>query len=538
MKRELIFFIVCTLSAVYASAQRMPLDFSLSRDFYFQQLLLNNEPTVLNRNQYYSDSLRFYHQKLSPGYSLFYRNEGKQSMRLLPVEQLVEYNSRHPYGWNNGSMLRSRGTQTLTRLGVWFKYDWLEIQYQPEIVYSEQLEYLGFPTQYQIELWRDRYINWRQIDFPETWTQRPSIEWLTGQTQVNLRVRGLVFGYSNRNFWMGPGIHQSLLMTNNARALPRLFIETQDPLDLGVMGLHFNLFGGIASPSLEIMSGNRRRLPSDFLFKENRDRYFNGLTIELQPNFMSGLSIGLNRVLQLYMDNAREFGAYFPVFNNLFRENDNNELELRGLDQVISIYLQLVMPDNHAMVSLEYGRNDAALKMRDYIMSPSHSFAYNFSMMKYFIVNDNQRFTIQLERTRFETTNKDFIRGAGSWYENSRVPHGYTNFGEIIGSGIGQGSNLTYASIGYSHDKSEWNVYGEYLVNDVNFQVDHLVEKPDWTTTCVGLVHKRFFGPIITETKVAGTFSSNYQWILAEEFESVENNPKNLHIVFKTAYTF
>ena len=36
-----------------------------------------------------------------------------------------------------------------------------------------------------------------------------------------------------------------------------------------------------------------------------------------------------------------------------------------------------------------------------------------------------------------EQTASRLLRNAGSWYEHRWVYHGYTNYGEVLGSGIG-----------------------------------------------------------------------------------------------------
>ena len=519
-------------------AQRIPLDAPLFQDVYFQDLLLNGKKLPSGRSFLIEDSLSFYGQQVPLLTPIFKVADENRKLGLLPFEQIVEYNSKHPYGWNNGSLLRSKGVQTLTRLGFWFKYDWLEIQYQPEIVYSEQADYMGFPSEYDAAVWRDRYINWAQIDLPEVWSRKNPVEFLPGQTQVNLSIGGVALGYSNRNFWMGPGIHQSLLMTNNARALSRVYIETEKPLNLGFAEIYLLVFGGIGKPSTELMPGYVNGIRSYFLFKDNRNRYVNGLSLAIMPKVLDGFTPGLNRNFQMYQDNAEEFGVLLPVFNNLFRENDNQELELRGLDQVISIYFQQVLKDANAIISLEYGRNDASLKIRDFIMSPSHSFAYNFSFKKYFKFDHQQIINFEFERTRFESNNKSFLRGAGSWYENSRVPHGYTNYGEIIGAGIGQGSNLTHLYAGYFAGSGEFSLSIDYLFNDLNFQVDHLRDKDPWTTTSLALGYKRILGRLLLDAKMAHVSSQNYQWVAKDEFEAFDDNPNNLHIVLKTGYMF
>ncbi len=516
-------------------AQRINLDAALAQELYFQYRMKDSASNRIHRSINLSDSLTFYDQSFQYG-KMLYGDGSLRQIRLLPLEQIVEYNSKHPFGWNNGSMLRSRGLQSLTRFGLWIKYDWLEIQLQPEIVYSEQKAFDGFPIEYPAHIWRNRYIYWQKIDYPERYLRKDKYEFLLGQTQLNLNVKGVLFGFSNRNFWMGPGIHQSLLMTNNARAFNRLFIETERPLNLGIFKVYGQLFGGLTSASNEQMAGELAVVYKKSPIKTDRDRYINGFQFAIQPTFLQGLTVGMNRAVHLYQDNVDE--DYFPVFKNLFRENDEGEIEVVGLDQVLSVYVDYWLFDNTANISIEYGRNDAAQNQRDFLLSPSHSFAYNLSFTKYQQLSRNRTLKLQFERTRFESTNKDFFRDAGSWYEHSWIRHGYTNFGEILGSGIGLGSNLTFAEITLKKGNQVIGITTNYLAHDKNFRVEHIRNREDWTSISYGIRFSKILPFFTVDSQFNIVQSQNYQWLRADEFENIDNSPLNLFSRINLQYNF
>ena len=64
------------------------------------------------------------------------------------------------------------------------------------------------------------------------------------------------------------------------------------------------------------------------------------------------------------------------------------------------------------------------------------------------------------------------LRGAGSWYEHSSVRHGYTNNGEVIGAGIGPGSNSHYLELAMIDKLDRYGIAFEVIEQDNDFLID------------------------------------------------------------------
>ena len=54
-----------------------------------------------------------------------------------------------------------------------------------------------------------------------------------------------------------------------------------------------------------------------------------------------------------------------------------------------------------------------------------------------------------------EQTASRLLRNAGSWYAHGYTYDGYTNEGEVLGSGIGPGSNSHYFALNRIRDKEK-----------------------------------------------------------------------------------
>ncbi len=84
---------------------------------------------------------------------------------LLPFEMKFRYNQHHPYGWNDGAMIPSKGRQLYVSSGLFisgkYKFLGIEAQWKPELVQAQNLEFLNPP------------FRSRSIDFPERMGQDP-----------------------------------------------------------------------------------------------------------------------------------------------------------------------------------------------------------------------------------------------------------------------------------------------------------------------------------------------------------------------------
>src|SRR6185503_9940562 len=55
-----------------------------------------------------------------------------------------------------------------------------------------------------------------------------------GQSGITVQRWGAQLGYTSANAWWGPGVHNSLIMTNNAAGVPRTFVGTREPVSIGI----------------------------------------------------------------------------------------------------------------------------------------------------------------------------------------------------------------------------------------------------------------------------------------------------------------
>jgi len=174
----------------------------------------------------------------------------KRNMGILPVAITQQYNTGYPFGWNNSALIPAKGYQALIATGVYLKYKILDIKINPELVWAQNLSFdtlnLKNFSADQLALWYT-YLN--KIDNPERYGNGPYKKLGWGESHIALTIKGISLNLSNENLWWGPGIQNSLIMSNNAPGFKHLSVNTTHPLKSGIGTFEFQLMSGLLEPS-------------------------------------------------------------------------------------------------------------------------------------------------------------------------------------------------------------------------------------------------------------------------------------------------
>jgi len=393
---------------------------------------------------------------------------GFSEVYLLPVTWNQQINSHHPYGWNDGSMIQSKGYQTQLSAGIFAKFGPLSIQLRPEYVYAANK---GFRQLYEAgnsEGFVNKYITeiYNQIDLPDRFGDKPYSRASWGQSSVRLTFDPVSIGLSNENLWWGPGIRSSLLMSNNASGFKHLTLNTTRPINTPIGSFETQIIAGRLEDSgvPTIQRVAVKKGPNDW-------RYLSGIAFTYHPKWVPNLHIGFDRTFTVYhTDMGSKFGDYFPLFGSLEKKDisdgSTNE-DARKRDQYASFFARWVMPESHSEVYLQYGRNDHPYNLRDALSEPEHSRAYVAGFRKLVPLSKEDEFIqVGIELTQLEGARTGSGREQPIWYAHYQVQSGYTNNGQVLGAGIGPGSNLQSADVSWVKGLKRIGLQIERLVNN------------------------------------------------------------------------
>ena len=135
------------------------------------------------------------------------------------------------------------------------------------------------------------------------------------------------------------------------------------------------------------------------------------------------------------------------------------------------------------------------------------------------------------------------LRDAGSWYEHSYVFDGYTNYGEVLGSSIGPGSNSHYFSLSLIRQNKLLGLGLEIIDNDNDFYHEAFSSAKDyrryWKDINLHLKFDKSFKYFNLSSNLIYIKSLNYQWEL-DDFITPYYHPgrdiDNFHLSLKLTY--
>lgn len=469
------------------------------------------------------------------------------SLYVLPITWQQQVNTDHPYGWNDGSMVPSRGYQTQISAGFFAKLGPLSIQLKPEYVYAQNK---SFTELYQADNGPDFLKKYAQmanrIDNPERFGTGAYSKLAWGQSNVRLTFDPVSIGLSNENLWWGPGVRNSLLMSNTASGFKHLSLNTTRPVNTPIGSFETQIIAGRLESS--------RIIPNNALFVPKPDnwRYLSGMVFTYQPKWIPNLFLGFDRSFIVYRkDMGNSFGDYFPLFSSVEKvdiiSGENNE-DNRKRDQYASFFARWVMPESHSEIYFQYGRNDHPYNLRDALQEPEHSRAYIAGFRKLIPLREDDAFIqVGLELTQLEGARTGVGREQPVWYVHHQVKDGYTNMGQVLGAGIGPGSNLQSLDVSWVKGMKRIGLQIERLVNnnDLYYAAITTDNRRKWIDLSFSGKFDWTYRKFVLNSELGYIRSHNYQYVIkgasfaADKFWNWDQQDRgNLHMKLGLAYIF
>lgn len=479
------------------------------------------------------------------------RRAPKKLFAILPFRNTLSYNSGRPYGWGNGLMIPNVGFQNYITAGVSAKYHFLNIQFQPEILWAQNLPFQGYPNHYPKEVNLARFFSWNNGDHPERFGDNPYSKMWWGQSRITLSLGAFETGISTGNIWWGPGQFNALTFSNNAQGFPHLTFNTSRPAKTFLGSFEGQIIMGRLEPSG--FEPSQWVFLNEAYFKELSEdwRYLNGISVSYQPKWIPGLSLGLNRTFQQYSkDKTSSFGDWFPIFEvftktRLFEDGHTVDYDSRAQDQQVSIIGRYLFTQAKVELYFEYGKRDHALNWREFILNPEHARAYLIGFNKLFNLPDQPKLIqVRGEMTQQQESINRYIRysglgGGNSWHEHYQV-RGFTNYGESLGVGIGSGgSNVQTLEVSLINKLNKFGVRLERLANHQDFYYrafGQQQERQPWVDLSVGFLADYQWNRFMLSSNLTLIKGLNYQWQLRSPSTPEFPNGKNNFSIFAQAH--
>jgi hypothetical protein len=308
--------------------------------------------------------------------------------------------------------------------------------------------------------------------------------------------RWLALSAGTESLWWGPSVFNSLMMSNNAPGFPHLSLNTYKPLKLPFGTIEFQLL--VASlrngSGLPMENAGLQPIESALPGYLDNERFYNGLNLAFQPSFLKGLTIGLNRSVQYYTFDRTLQGnfmqKFFPVISPTFKSKvgGSQSEDDRRRDQLINFFARFMFTEKKIEIYGEYGWNDHKNNLRDLVLNPDHASAYNLGFRKAVPGSEKSFWTIEAELTQMAPTNSEIARPAGNWYTHFPILEGYTNYGQVVGGGVGPGDNTATIRVSRTTSRIKQSIHLE------RYQHDPVFQTVTWTDWILGLRHQQHAG--------------------------------------------
>ena len=521
---RLLFTFLIVLVSLGSKSQNLSVGISSLEDYYRRNQLLGLidstvsftiRPLSLNNLL-----LNEYNRTGDNNYLVRKVDSSKIIFSVLPLEWKQRYNSHHPYGRNDGIMIPSKGYQTIISGGIYFKAGIFNIQLRPEYLFAENNDFIEYPA------------NYNGNDVPQRFGDKAFQDFSWGQSRIGLNFGPISLALSNENLWWGPGLKNSILLSNTAPGFKHITLNTTKPIK-----------SYIGSFETQIVVANLES--SGFLYTDLNDkRYFTALTFNYQPKLFPGIFFGITRSFQTYSKNLKTFSDYIPLFRPYQKIKDKNQ-DNSGSDnndQLTSVYIRWLLKKAHAEIYYEYGKNDNSFNLRDFFLSPQHSRAYLFGVRKLIFLNksDKEYLEIGVEVTQLSQSIDRVLRGAGSWYIHSQILQGHTNRGEVLGAGIGPGGNLQTLNINWNKGFKSLGLQFERYEHQADFYDANFsspINNGQWIDLGLAAISNWDYKRFLLNSKLEIIRSANYQWMSG--FNNLpKKNVTNLNMEVGITYLF
>ena len=415
-------------------------------------------------------------KNLAPKFNLF----GIPScIKILPFTWLNEYNTKLPYGYNDGPLFPNVGYQTLLTGGVFVKAGVFNIQIKPELVYAENKPFPTFGTVYankQSSVIGAYWYFFNALDAPERFGANSDHYTGAGQSKITLSLFNLEAGVSTENIWWGPGVQNSLMMSNSAPGFLHWTFNTVAPVKTIVGSFEWQIIGGKLKQSGEEQY-EASTLPNnstDYIPKPKVDRYISGFTFNWHPKWIEGLFLGASGYefsdIDATFDNKsfikRLLPVFFPISSKTNTIRDNNKED--GDKSCYAVNMRQLFSKDKADVYIEYARNDNFASTTDLVLEPEHASAYTIGTDKFFQLKESGFIKVNIELTHLQLPDTFLLRQDNSFYVHEELNplDGYTNEGRFVGAGIGPGSNDFMVDISYIKNVNSFGIKFERFLHN------------------------------------------------------------------------
>ncbi len=219
---------------------------------------------------------------------------GRDGLRIIPLRLDAAWNAKYPSGGNDGLLWAGRGLSSMLSGGVAFRKGVVSGALAPEVAWSENRAFDLVPNGQTGDLrFRDPWYG-DGIDLPQRFGDSTYTKASFGQSYLRVDAFNVAAGISTENRWHGPGLRNSLTLSNAGPGFPHLFVGTSRPANIWIGTAEALVFWG--------------RLERTRYLTNPTHPLLQGLLVDYTPRWVPGLTVGASRLYLQVWDGPRREG--------------------------------------------------------------------------------------------------------------------------------------------------------------------------------------------------------------------------------------
>lgn len=355
---------------------------------------------------------------------------------VRPAAELIA-NTGFPWGINNGPTWAGKGITMVATSGVAARWRGVSAQLAPHMWWAQNADFTPLPP---ASTNAAAYPDFADIgiDLPQRFGAKALGQMDLGESWLRIDGFGVAAGFSSASEWWGPGIESGAILSNNAGGIPRVFLGTSSPRNVGIGRVHGRVFAGrLARSSFSEDTANH-----------TGKRLGLGFVGSFEPRGLPGLELGLTRFFHRRWrkggPNLSDLRALWEPFLKEGITGKDDPLTVAGQadNQLASVFGRLVLPRSGLEVYAEYGREDHSWDAMDITAEPDHISLVTFGMQKQIGTAAAATYWIARgEVTNGRVTHLDRVRSEGLFYEHGQLRDGHTLRGQLLGSPFVRGGS-------------------------------------------------------------------------------------------------
>ena len=353
----------------------------------------------------------------------------------------TRYNSRFPFGGNDGAVWAGRGMTVAASAGFAARMGPVSLHVEPVAFWAQNQ---AFPLRANGMPGRQAFGDGQYptvIDRPQRFGDEAYARVDPGQSTLRIDALGMTAGISTANVWWGPAQEYPFLLGTNAPGFTHVFAGTSRPVDLWLVRLHTRLLYGRLEQSEYFEPVGR--------IQRSR-RFATGLLVAFSPRGLPNLEIGGARFFHApwpdeglpnrYLTRPFE-GLYKTSLDEVENPIDTDSRSIDGENQLASVFARLVLPGTGFEVYGEIGREDHPWDLRHLILSPDEQSTFTVGFRKSWRRGASGMGVVRGETINFQQRQVDRFRlGPATYVHASGSNQGHTQRGQLLGANVGVGS--------------------------------------------------------------------------------------------------